>query len=259
MSKEINEAALESTEIKTISWEEAIAAKAAEQAATKAALNTGPSFVSFKGGHITVDGVAIPGDTLDIVVLTFIAENTWYKGKFDPTVPQTPACYAVYNKPEDMWASDDIEDRQSDECHSCPKFQWGSDPQGGKGKACKTRYRLAVIPAPGPNSAPNTVLGADLRMLVLPVTSGKAFDQACSKARLLYSRPIFGVVSKLTIVPDAKTQYQVKLEPVDAIDGALMMAVLSKIDLAEKEITYDYGFEDGSTADEPKGEAKPLK
>jgi hypothetical protein len=67
---------------------------------------------------------------------------------------------------------------------------------------------------------------------------------------------MFGVVSTLSVVADAKTQYRVGLNPIQSVPGALMGAVLKRIAEAEKAITYDYALaEDEHTA----APAKPLK
>ena len=243
-----------STEVQEVSWQDAIKAKAAEQASQRALLSVGPKFLSFKGGHFTVDKVVIPQNEIDVIVLTFIAENAYYKGKFDPTIQQQPICWAVYNSLNDMWPSDDVKEKQSDTCEDCPKYQWGSDPMGGRGKACKTRYRIALLPAPE-SQIPKDILASELRMAVLPVTSGKGFDHFMSKCQLLFDRPIFGVISKLTVKPDEKSQYIVNLEPIEAIPDHMMGAVLKRIDDAEKAITYDMdrqeenSFEENNTKD----------
>jgi hypothetical protein len=36
--------------------------------------------------------------------------------------------------------------RQSDSCSNCPQNAWGSDPKGGRGKACREVRRLFVLP-----------------------------------------------------------------------------------------------------------------
>jgi len=252
MTTEKSTESTESTEVQT--WEEVCKAKAAQQAAQRAALSTGPKFLSFRGGILNVDKVPIPDNKLDVVVLTFIAENSYYRGKFDPTATQTPLCYAVYQSLEDMWPSDDVKEKQADNCKECPHYQWGSDPQGGRGKACKTRYRIAVIP--GSIESEQDILGGELRYATLPVTSCKDFDTFASKCEMVLGRPMFGVVSTLSVVPDAKTQYRVGLNPIQSIPGHLMNAVLRRIDEAEKAITYDYALTDDEHTAAP---AKPLK
>jgi hypothetical protein len=254
MTKKVVEETVAEQATEVMTWEDAIKAKALEQARQRGQMHTGPKFLSFKAGQLMVDKVAIPGNRLDVVVLTYIGENTYYKGKYDPTTTQTPVCYAIYNKAEDMWPSDAVKEKQSDACHDCPKFQWGSDPMGGRGKACKTRYRIAIIPAPDQGASEDHVMGAELRFATIPVTSVKNFEQFMSKAELLFSRPMFGVVAALTVIPDAKSQYLVQLDAIEAVHGPLLLPILKRIEEAEKAITYDLGFEEAEEAP-----AKPLK
>jgi hypothetical protein len=244
-----------SIEVVEQSWEDVIKAKALEQAQQKAMLASGPKFVSFKGGQLTIDKVPIPKSALKVVVLTFIAENTYYKGKFDPTKTQMPLCYAVYRGPDEMWPNaDDVKEAQADTCQECIHYQWGSDPMGGRGKACKTRYRIAMIPAPDENSTVADILGSELRFATIPVTSCKNFEQYVSRCELLYSRPMFGVIGELSVEPNEKTLYEVKLTAISAIHGPLLIPMMKRIEEAEKAITYDYSM-DEDYADQ----AKPLK
>jgi hypothetical protein len=234
-------------------WNAVIKAKAAEQAKQRAMLATGPQFISFKGGHLSIDKVPIPGDKLDVVVLTFIAENTYYKGKFDATKTQMPVCYAVYNSHEDMWPNAaDVKEVQSDDCASCRHYQWGSDPAGGRGKACKTRYRIGIIPAPSADATDEDVLSSELRFATIPVTSCKGFEQYMSRCELLHGRPMFGLVSEVAVTPNEKTLYEVKFTPVAPISGPMLQPIMKRIEEAEKNITYEYSLED-------EVEDKPLK
>jgi hypothetical protein len=250
-------ATVENKAIADTSWEDAIKAKQAQQAAQRAALSTGPKFISFKGGHINVDKVVIPGDRLDVIVLTYLGENSFYKGKYDPTITQQPICWSAYATTDDMWPGESVKEQQADSCAECPKFAWGSDPLGGRGKACKTRYRVAVIPAPKEGATEMDILGAELRIATIPVTSVRNFDSFMSKAEMLFNRPMFGVIASLTIVPDAKSQYIVDFTPIEAVHGPLLIPILKRIEEAEKVISYDLDFDDDDAA--PAAPTKPLK
>ena len=240
-------------EVRAMSWEDAVKAKAAQQDKQAALLASGPKFVSFKGGQLSIDKVVIPSAKLDVVVLTFIAENTYYVGKFDPTKTQMPVCYAVYNEISAMWPAADVTEMQNDDCETCPHYKWGSDPAGGRGKACKTRYRIAVIPAPDEESTINDILSSELRFATLPVTSSKNLEKFRAKAKLLYERPMFGVTATLSIKPDEKSLYLVTIEPTGLVPDELMLPLLKRIEDAEKLITYEYSM------DEEVEPAKPEK
>lgn len=238
-----------------MSWEDAVKAKAAQQAAQQAAMSTSTKFISFSGGKLSYNKLPIPSNELEVIVLTFAGENAWYKGKFDPTQTQTPVCWSVYTEAGAMVPDSHCSEMQAENCVECPKFQWGSDPMGGRGKACKTRYRISVIPATVSSNA--DVAGAELAFAVLPVTSCADFDRFMAACQMTLNRPIFGVVSKLYVVPDAKTQYKVHLEPVRPVSGELMLAVLKRVEDAEKAILYS--FEDEDASSEAAEAPKPLK
>ena len=243
-------------EVLTLSWEDAVKAKAAQQDKQAALLASGPKFISFKGGQLSIDKVPIPSAKLEVVVLTFIAENTYYVGKFDPTKTQMPVCYAVYNELSAMWPAADVAEMQNEDCETCPHYQWGSDPAGGRGKACKTRYRIAVIPAPDEDSTINDILSSELRFATMPVTSSKNLEKFRSKAKLLYERPMFGVTATLAINPDEKSLYIVTLEPTGLVHNELMLPLLKRIEETEKLITYEYSMDEEV---EPAKPAKPEK
>ena len=235
-------------------WELAMRAKQAAQEKMKASLKQGPSFISFRGGQLLVDKTPVPNGTLQVIVLTFAAENAFYKGRFDPDSPQNPKCWAVYKDITSMEPDPTCEEIQNSICEECPKFQWGSDPLGGRGKACKSRYRIAVIP----NALTyEEVLAAEMRMGVLPVTSTKAFEKFMSACQMLFNRPIFGVVTEIKVTPDVKTQFKVELTPIAAIDPSLIPAIIARSDSADNAIMYGYrGADEEEAAVAPK---KTLK
>lgn len=234
-----------------ISWEEAMAAKAAEQQKQKAMMSQGPKFLAFKGAQLLADDVPIPGNKTEVIVLCFAGENAWYPGRFDPTKPQTPACWSVYTDAANMIPNDNSKDMQHENCVDCPKYQWSSDPLGGRGKACKNRYRIAVIPATV--SSAEDVATAEMRLATLPVTSGPDFEKFMNEAQITFQRPIFGVTAELSVVADPKTQFKVFLKPIMPVPGSLILAVLDRIKVAEKEILYAFAAD---TESEP---AKKLK
>lgn len=237
-----------------MSWQDAMKARAAEQARKKAALQQGNKFITFRNGMLQIDGTPIPGNRLSVVVLAFTAENAFYPGKFDPTNSKPPVCFSVYNDTANMVPNNASTDMQHENCVECPNFQWHSDPNGGRGKACKSRYRIAVIPAGF--TTVEEVQSAEMRLGVLPVTSGKDFELFMTKCDLSFQRPTFGVIAELSVAPDAKTQFKVSLNPQAAIPGELMLAIMDRVDKAEKDIAYIY---EAQPEAEPEAPAKKLK
>ena len=81
-------------------WDEALAQKA--MAAKKVASHIGGgsrNVLSFKGGKLSYQGGNVPGNKLNVVVLSAINENNFYEGRYDPNNPQSPTCYA-FGRPD---------------------------------------------------------------------------------------------------------------------------------------------------------------
>src|SRR6202012_2084920 len=144
------------------------------------------SFFSVKGGILSFNGNTFPDNTVAAVVIDFVLENVYYEGKFDPETPTNPKCFAFGREDADMApheVSTENGDAQNDVCKGCQWNEWGS-AETGRGKACKNRRRLALIPAGAFNSKTNQLTPYDadefetatMGFLALPVTSVKAFS-----------------------------------------------------------------------------------
>jgi hypothetical protein len=92
------------------------------------------------------DGSANDGP-MTCVILDWVSANTYYEAAYNPQNIQPPACFAIAREPGKAVPSDNATKKQSDACTGCPKNEWGSDPQGGKGKACKNKRRLLIVPS----------------------------------------------------------------------------------------------------------------
>lgn len=93
--------------------------------------------------------------------------------------------------------------------------QWGSDPDGGKGKGCKNGRTLAVIPAGTPTADVST---AEIAILRPPVTSIKNWQMYVQKCAALYKRPPLGVITQIGTVPDQKSQFKVTFTDVGVVE-----------------------------------------
>ena len=224
-------------------WQEVLRLKTEEQTRQRAAMVTAKKFISFRGGRMSVDKVPVPYNKLEVVILSFTCENTFYKNKYDPTISQTPVCWAVFDDVTDMNPDPTSKEIQCDDCATCPHYQWGSDPQGGRGKACKTRYRLCVVPAGDVESA--------FRFATLPVTSGKLFEEYLSKLELNFNKPTFVLMTEMELLPDDKSQYIVKLSPLSIMPDAAMANIVKRLDAAELAVRYPYVNYDDDEEDTP--------
>lgn len=198
-------------------------------------------FFSIKSGVLTFGGVAVPNNTMDVVVLASIHENVLYAARYDPDHITGPKCYAYgTTDPDQMHPHAEAAEPQSPEgCKVCPHNKFGSDPKGGKGKACKNVRRLALMAASSLQN-PSAVQGATVGYLRVPVTSVVNYQRfvASVAARQL---PPFGVVCRVTVKPDAKTQVRVEFDPIQIIqDQAALQAVLERHEVERKLIDFPY-------------------
>ena len=114
--------------------------------------------INTKGKVFTLpDGSASDGP-LVCVVLDWVTANTYYEGLYNPKNIQPPTCFAIAREPGKAKPSKHSPKIQGEECKTCEQNEWGSDPQGGKGKACKNTRRLLVVPANADDKTPPWVL-----------------------------------------------------------------------------------------------------
>jgi len=205
------------TENLPVSWEEQMKADAKAQLdAERPAL----AFMSLKSGVMSISDTPVPGNEMDCIVVAAISENTWYKDRYDPNVRSNPACYALgEGKAENLVPYKESEDVQATSCGVCEKFEWGSDPNGGRGKACKERRRLALIPADG---------ASEMVILSIPPTSLKAWSNHVSRVVALTGMSTAAVVTRIKVVPDAKNQFMVTFDVVANVPEHALPTLMDK-------------------------------
>jgi hypothetical protein len=186
-------------------WEAALEEAESNQLMQEKGLS-GSSRISFQGGKISVDGVIAPNSGIVGIIVAWGIEHAYYPGKYDPTKYISPVCWALGTSVADMEPDERSEEMQAEVCEGCPKFEWGSDPQGGRGKACKSRIRIAVF--------------ADgvLKLATLPVTSSKNFQKYLATLKLVHGyKSAFRAYTRLTCVSNPKTQFEVVLTFEDSV------------------------------------------
>jgi hypothetical protein len=193
--------------------------------ATAEAEKPSGNWISFKNGILSYASQPIPGNKLKVVVIHSVFENQFYQDRYDPNNQQPPICYAFGETDEDLKPHADAAKPQAESCASCSKNQWGSDPGGGKGKACKNVRRLAMVAA----SDLDDVSKAEIAIAKLPVTSVKNWSTFASQIANVLKLPPIAVIAEMSVTPDAKTQFQVDFALMDKIeDGAVIQALLAR-------------------------------
>jgi len=205
-----------------------LAASAKAEAATE---RPQTSKLSIRGGILAYEGNNMPDNQMDVVVVSAAYINTFYIDRFNADNPRPPKCFAVGlaepnekgvlvqphmeahavttgNRPENTG--------EEGNCATCAMGQWKSDPNGGKGKACKEKRRIVVIPRDAINSAED-VAKAEMASLDIPVMSVANWATYINKLAASTNLPFYAVVTKLGVVPDPRSQYRVTFDGVGAI------------------------------------------
>lgn len=169
-----------------------------EAAASALSAQAGGDFlgsISTEGGQFSADGNKLKSP-LSLVVLDAVKCRTYYAEAWKKGTKATPICYA-YGDDEDSCAPHaDAPDKQSASCKLCEHNAWGSD--GGKGKSCKTRVKLAVVL---PTDDPESAVEAEIRTLSVPTGTLKKWGQYLSSLKMVTPLSVLGVVTEVGVEP----------------------------------------------------------
>jgi hypothetical protein len=238
-------------------------AKSAKVQAKAEAVDNYSKSISTRGGILAVDGTPIPGNSIDVIVLLSVHENKFYEGEFDPDNFAIPDCYAFgdVNNEEDpsegMAPHPEAPNKQHDNCEECPMNQWGSAAKG-RGKACKNVRNLYVMDSSEIEGTPKEIEAAELRRLTLPVTSVKNWGRYAAQVADDMERPSWGVITTISIVPDAKTQFAVVFEFKELINFTQETydALKKKLAALKKDVIQPYVQFEQTAPVRPQGRAK---
>lgn len=263
MAKKETEVAVQSTNLASLYDTSGLDQDTLEQLAAEAkdvAAHERPSVsrIGLKSGILSYNGEVVKGNKLRVVALRSVAINTYYTTGFDADKPTNPSCFAIssMDTAEDMRPHPDVVHPVSETCATCPKMKWGSDiDKDGKqrrGKACKESRRIILLPEDALESAEG-VLGAELAMLKLPVTSVKVWGSFVNGLSATVGLPPHAVVTELSTQPDLKTQFKVTLTPVARIaNKEVLDAVKKRFEVADLIANTPYSDDVG---DEMEGSA----
>lgn len=220
-------------------WEQEMAQAAVAQGSEEV-VTGGYKAISMRSGILSIDDNAVDDNELRVIILAACHENQFYEGDFDPTTPTTPICYAFGKTDNDISPHEESQNKQSDTCEGCANNEWGSADKG-KGKACKNVRRLLCITEDGIESVED-LAEAEARMLKVPVMSVKNWSSYVKNTLEEIQRPSYGVVTRIKVVPDAKSQFKVQFhfEELINFDQELYDAMKKKVAEAEKSIANAY-------------------
>lgn len=213
-----------------------------QAAAQKAMEQTKPDtkLISFKSGVLAFNDHPAPGNKVNAIILGFCHENQWFPRPYDPKVIVSADCWAVGYAEATMAPKPGKVTELFHEagCASCPNNEWGSDPKGGNGKACKNTIRLGMVILP---SDVADLQNADFLFARIPVTSTKNWNKYVQQIGNVVKRPPFGVVTEMSTVPDMKSQFKVNFKFLSLLDDSWLEHVIPLVERMQTELLFENG------------------
>lgn len=220
-------------------WKDVLA-KYAQKAADIEQVGGG-TFISIRGGVMTLGGNPVKGNNLQAVVIDHCYENAFYEGGYDEDAPKPPVCFAFARESGELVPHEKSTKPQSERCEGCPNNAFGSavDDKGKakKGKACKNIRRLMLLSAEGMDE--DTIKSSEPAFMKLPVTSCRGWGLYVKGLANEQKLPPFAVVTQIGVQPDQKRQVAVTFEHVEDVDENLMDAIMDRRGGEEGEKTYE--------------------
>lgn len=254
-------------------------AKLAGGAAALTSSGGGGRFFSTRAGVLQFDDAPLPGNQMCVIVAAWCLENVYYDSDFDPDSRTPPACFAFCKNPDEKdemapnpeHLKDDVFDQQSEECADCPQNEWGSAAKG-RGKACSNRRRLALLPAGTYTSAgrgggfelelfddADHFASADAAFLKVPVMSGKGFDSYVRDVADQLKKPLFAVYTRVSVVPDPKSQFKVNFELIEPVGSDLVPTLMARYKKLHEEIDFPYAKFEEAEEEKPAARSASKK
>jgi len=238
-------------------------AKQAEIAAGMEASAGGGNFFSLRGGILQWQDAPLKDNQMGVIIIDHVLENVFYADKYDPETPQSPSCFAFARDERTMAPHKLVVEAGTavhETCVGCPNNEWGS-ADTGRGKACRNTRRLALISAGTFDAAGRFVVNDDpehwksavIGYMKLPVMSVKGFATFVKQVAVALKRPPHGVITKVRVVPDPKSQFRVLFEAISPVPNTLMAAIMARHEESSATIDFPYQRADD---DAPTGAAK---
>lgn len=229
-----------------VKWDDELA-KQAEAYARQEASTGGGQFFSTRGGTLKLNDAPIENDEMAVVVLDSVLENVYYDEDFDPDNRTSPSCYALGRDETALAPHDQSEKPQAASCEECEFSKFGSANKG-RGKACKNRRRLALIPAGTINKAgefeafdeEDAFTKSQVAYLNIPPTSINSFGAYVKQVANVLRRPLHAVFTKVSLVSDDKTQFKFVFETLGKVPDELVGALIERNKAQQPETSFPY-------------------
>lgn len=194
-------------------WKEQLRQDAQEEA-ERTPVGSGNRISLRKNGQFAFQGADI-GESIDVIIVDHVALKTYYEEDYDEDNPTPPTCFAMKPSAKNIAPHADSPDAQSETCADCWANEWASGRR--RGKACADKNRLAVLHADD--------LG-DLVELIVPVTSGAAFNKYVGGLTKAAGVPSYAAVTRMTMDDHADHQLLI-FEFVEEADEDQLAAAMS--------------------------------
>lgn len=199
--------------------------------------------ISLQSGMMTYEGNVIPGNVLTCVVIATAHENVIYRGDFDPGKVVAPDCFALSLDGKHMIPHAVVPDPINAVCQTCDMLKFKSAPNK-KGKWCKEKRRLILLPIDKTASSPEDIAEAEMASMTIPVMSVKNWSTYVNDLRTRYDRPPWGVLTEISVVPDPKTTFKVFFKDLTTVDDdAALGAIHNRIEAAVEFAMTPYDME----------------
>ena len=229
-------------------FEEQMAAEAKAVAKTE---RVSADRFTLQSGILSYMGEPIPDNQMDCIIVAAFSENVYYSGAYDPDNVTPPDCFALGNSGEDLYPHKDVPEAINDDCRSCDFMKFKSAPNG-KGKACKEKRRLAIIPY---SKKAEDLQSGDMAMMTIPVMSVKNWSVYVNAISAKHQRPSWGMITRIKVVPDPKSQFRVTFSEVDKLPSEHLGAVNSRLEAAQTMLQTPYEM-DPEEKQEEEGDKK---
>lgn len=252
--KAVKKTAAKKTGTSMAKWDEELARRAAIAVATaESSSHGGAKQIKTSGGRLQIDGAEIPGNKMNVVILDHCIEHALYEGKYDPDNPQPPIAWALGRDEATLrWDETSIEELAGELTKDSECNQFGS-ADTGRGKAAKNIQRLMLITEADLDDIPN----AEPRMLKVPVMSVKGWNGYVKQVNEMFTRPPIGVLTEISLVPDAKSQFRMQFKLVEELSDEFFGELFPKADSIESDLFQGYEQRDDEEEEQPqRGKAK---
>ena len=224
------------------SWKQALEVAAAT--ASDAAV-ADVTTISTKAGMLTLGDKQFPGNKVQCIPVAYVVEKAYYDQAYDADKIVSPKCFAISDSAERMEPHDNVKEPQAHNCAECEWAKFGTAAQG-KGPACKTRIKLALISA-SDNPSPEEIGRAKMVTIKSPPTSAKNWYQYLG---MLGSKGLapWCMVSEISTQP-SKFMFSMNFAAVNQLrDEAQLAAAYARAQEGEKFLQDDVWEEDEEPA-----------